>query len=158
MLKSKVSDWLVYINLLSWKTKEGKLCPPKQMSWTKTQRHPGTRPPKDFPVPWDPCLEQRKTFPCQKRHTRNRSQRFTEWSDEEIDHPGTPSTVLPQGNLDLHLHRWLSRGRNMQWWSGCMCKVPRWHRRQTQLCNWSVLHKLQSRDRGSKSSGSPYWE
>ena len=25
--------------------------------------------------------------------------------------------------------------------------VPRWHRRQTQLCNWSVLHKLQSRQK-----------
>ena len=110
------------------KTKEGKLCPPKQMSWTKTQRHSGTKPPKDFPMPWDPCLEQRKTFPCQKRLTRNRSQRLTEWSDEEIDQPGTPSTVLPQGNLDLHLHRWLSGGHNMQWWSGCICKVPRWHR------------------------------
>ena len=92
---SAVIQWKKNESANERKTKEGKLCPPKQMSWTKTQRHPGTRPPKDFPVPWDPCLEQRKTFPCQKQHTRNRSQRFTEWSDEEIDHPGTPSTVLP---------------------------------------------------------------
>ena len=31
--------------------------------------------------------------------------------------------MLPQGNLDLHLLRWLSRGRNMQWRSGCI-KYP----------------------------------